>query len=127
VPGPNPYRLQKQRLPVAGERYDVVLEATNSAGPYWIHVKGLATCVAGRVYQLGVLQYENTSSKLRALPYDPGYDGFLPSADYRVSYSDGNLPAQSSKLRILWWLTSGFKYFETIVQDHNFACGSIWV
>jgi hypothetical protein len=62
-----------------------VLEATNTEGPYWIHVKGLATCVAGKIYQLGVLQYENTNSKLRALPYDPGYDGFPPTEDYRVS------------------------------------------
>jgi hypothetical protein len=65
-----------------------VLEATNSGGPYWIHVKGLATCVEGRVYQLGVLQYEDATSKLRALPYDPGYDGFPLTADYRVSYNN---------------------------------------
>ncbi|KDR11747.1 laccase-2-like isoform X2 [Zootermopsis nevadensis] len=68
----------------SGERYDVVIEATNSPGPYWIHVKGLATCVVGRVYQLGVLQYEGATTKLRALPYDPGYDGFPPTANYRV-------------------------------------------
>jgi hypothetical protein len=68
---------------IAGERYDVVIEAINSPGSYWIHLKGLATCVAGRIYQLGVLQYEVTPTDLS----DPGYDGFPPSTNYRVSYN----------------------------------------
>nr|ACX54563.1 laccase 15 [Reticulitermes flavipes] len=69
----------------SGERYDVVLEATNTEGSYWIHLKGLVTCVGSRVYQLGVLQYENTTTnKLHALTPDPGYDGFPQPASYRV-------------------------------------------
>jgi hypothetical protein len=84
VHGPCPYRLQKRGL-VAGERYDVVVEATKEAGPYWILVRGLATCAPKRIYQLGVLQYDGTESKQRELPADPGYDGFPMPANYRVS------------------------------------------
>jgi hypothetical protein len=75
-----------------------VLEANNEGGPYWIHVKGLATCVDGRIYQLGVLQYENTASKLRALPYDPGYDGFPLPDDYRVSYNNAHAQTLTTPL-----------------------------
>jgi hypothetical protein len=74
---------------IAGERYDVVLEANSQEGSYWIHLKGLDTCVANQVYQLGVLQYENTATNtLHALTPDPGYDGFPLPVNYRVSYND---------------------------------------
>jgi hypothetical protein len=72
---------------IAGERYDIVLEANNTAGTYAIHVKGLATCVKDQVYQLGVLQYGNTVTTQNAVPHNPGYNGFALPADYRVSYN----------------------------------------
>jgi hypothetical protein len=51
-------------------------------------VNGLATCVAIQVYQLGVLQYENTTNELHALKPDPGYEGFPLSLNSRVSNND---------------------------------------
>lgn len=66
-----------------------MIEATNTEGSYWIHLKGLATCAASRVYQLGMLQYENTTTNnLHALTPDPGYDGFPLPENYRVSRND---------------------------------------
>ena len=48
--------------------------ATQTPGPYWIHVKGLTTCTPARVYGLGILQYEGAENK--PLSADPGYEGF---------------------------------------------------
>jgi hypothetical protein len=102
VHGPCPYRLQKKAL-VAGERYDVVLEATNNEKPYWILVQGLATCADKRIYQLGVLQYGNTTPELRALPDDPGYDGFPRPANYRVSFSNAHAQTLSTMQTLPRW------------------------
>ncbi|XP_069677181.1 uncharacterized protein [Periplaneta americana] len=61
----------------SGERYDIVLEASQQAGgPYWIHVKSLSGCAAEEIYQLGVLQYVNETGDNNAIPAEPpGYDG----------------------------------------------------
>jgi hypothetical protein len=67
-----------------------VLETNSAGGAYWILVQGLATCVDLRVYQLGVLQYDGTTSQQRALPPDPGYDGFPKPQNFRVSYNNAH-------------------------------------
>ncbi|XP_069675378.1 uncharacterized protein [Periplaneta americana] len=56
----------------SGERYDVVVNANQQAGSYWIHMRGLSECSEAdrQVYQLGVLRYEGTNE---ALLGDPGY------------------------------------------------------
>ncbi|KAJ9592217.1 hypothetical protein L9F63_001218, partial [Diploptera punctata] len=60
----------------SGERYDVVLEANQAPGQYWIHIKGLSTCVSTKIYQLGILQYEDANAQNQQLSADPGYEGF---------------------------------------------------
>ena len=60
----------------AGERYDIVLETSQTPGPYWIHVKGLSLCTLAKIYQLGVLQYEDEVAKNVNPSPDPGFDGF---------------------------------------------------
>jgi len=57
-------------------------------GSYWIHLKGLVTCVASGVYQLWILHYENTINLLHAFILDPGYDGFPLSVTYWVRHND---------------------------------------
>jgi hypothetical protein len=86
----SPTATPDKKKRISGERYDVVLEAFKPPGSYWIHVKGLATCVSGRVYQVGVLQYEDATTEPRVLPTDPGYNGFT-TATNRVSYRTINL------------------------------------
>jgi hypothetical protein len=59
---------------VSGERYDVVLNANQPPGTYWIHMRGLGECSepAEEVYQLAVLKYLGTNEE-RNDP--PGYNG----------------------------------------------------
>jgi hypothetical protein len=59
---------------ISGERYDVVVNANQTPGTYWIHMRGLAECAfpAEEVYQLAVLRYIGTN-QVRNDP--PGYNG----------------------------------------------------
>ncbi|XP_049777856.1 uncharacterized protein LOC126175257 [Schistocerca cancellata] len=63
-----------------GERYDVVLEASQPPAAYWVLVQGLGPCAPLRLYQLATLQYEGASS--RPLTRDPGYAGFASADAY---------------------------------------------
>jgi hypothetical protein len=58
----------------SGERYDVVLNANQTPGTYWIHMRGLSQCAlpGEEVYQLAVLRYIGTD---QARNDPPGYDG----------------------------------------------------
>jgi hypothetical protein len=61
---------------ISGERYDVVVNANQSPGAYWIHMRGLAECAfpEEEVYQVAVLRYTG-SNQVRNDP--PGYnDGY---------------------------------------------------
>jgi hypothetical protein len=61
---------------ISGERYDVVVNANQTPGTYWIHMRGVAECAfpEEEVYQLAVLRYTGTN-QVRNDP--PGYnDGF---------------------------------------------------
>jgi hypothetical protein len=57
-----------------GERYDVVLNANQAPGTYWIHMRGLAECAIPEeeVYQLAVLRYIGTN---QARNDPPAYNG----------------------------------------------------
>jgi hypothetical protein len=60
---------------LTGERYDVVLEASQAVASYWIHVKGIGPCALDETYQLAILRYIGDTRKepgSRA----PGYEGF---------------------------------------------------
>ena len=42
----------------AGERYDVVLNATQEISNYWIRLHGLMDCNVDEVFQAAILQYD---------------------------------------------------------------------
>lgn len=64
----------------SGERYDVVLEASNEIKPYWIQVRGLFPCtrVQPLPQQLAILKYEGSYDDEPRGP-KPTYDNFLPT------------------------------------------------
>ncbi|PNF18423.1 hypothetical protein B7P43_G09045 [Cryptotermes secundus] len=70
----NPVNIKSVQL-FSGERYDVVVNANQSPGTYWIHMRGLGECAfpEEQVYQLAVLRYTGTN---QARNDPPGYDGF---------------------------------------------------
>ncbi|PSN35801.1 hypothetical protein C0J52_21815 [Blattella germanica] len=68
----NPVRVESVQM-FSGERYDVVINANQNQGAYWIHVRGLAECnpnTAEEIYQVGVLRY---SGFTRSRTDVPGY------------------------------------------------------
>lgn len=54
-----------------GERVDVILNANQNSGYYWIHVRGLGECAEKEIYQLAILAYEDSSKS--SLSSYPGY------------------------------------------------------
>lgn len=50
----------------AGERYDIVIEASQPIESYWIQVRGLGTCAIAS--QAAVLQYEGSPTSKPTLP-----------------------------------------------------------
>ena len=58
----------------SGERYDVVVNANQNPGTYWIHMRGLGECSTPEteVYQLAVLRYLGTN---QARNDPPSYNG----------------------------------------------------
>lgn len=62
----------------AGERYDFVINADQSAGAYWIQVRGLGECGIKRTQQLGILRYARG-------PYQPS----TPAPSYDVGIPQG--------------------------------------
>ena len=59
---------------ISGERYDVVLNANQTPGTYWIHMRGLGECSfpEEEVYQLAFLRYLGTNQQRTDVP---GYNG----------------------------------------------------
>nr|AON96381.1 laccase 1 [Coptotermes formosanus] len=60
----------------SGERYDVVVNANQNPGTYWIHIKGLSECAFPdeQVYQLAVLRYLGTNQARNDVPaYNGGF------------------------------------------------------
>jgi len=45
----------------AGERYDVVLNASQQISNYWIRLHGLMDCAVTEVFQAAILQYNGAS------------------------------------------------------------------
>jgi hypothetical protein len=79
---------------ISGERYDVVVNANQNPGTYWIHIRGLGACAEEEVYQLAVLRYTGTN---QARDDAPGYnDGFgvdgtvCATAFSRTKYAERN-------------------------------------
>ncbi|XP_062576318.1 uncharacterized protein LOC134238219 [Saccostrea cucullata] len=56
----------------AGERYDIVLHATQSVDNYWIRSHGESLCVFKKVHQETILHYQGAEGNLPDLP--TGYD-----------------------------------------------------
>ncbi|XP_011859537.1 PREDICTED: laccase-3-like, partial [Vollenhovia emeryi] len=54
-----------------GERVDFVLNANQTPGYYWLHVRGLGECQERQIYQLAILAYEGSSNL--SLSSTPGY------------------------------------------------------
>lgn len=61
-----------------GERYDFVINADQSAGAYWIQVRGLGECGIKRTQQLAILRYARG-------PYQPT----TPAPSYDVGIPQG--------------------------------------
>ncbi|XP_069675349.1 uncharacterized protein [Periplaneta americana] len=82
----------------AGDRFDVVVEASEPLSSYWIHLKGLGPCAAARTYQLGILRYigDNYNTPLSA---DPGYEGF-PTNGLVLNAADGPCSGHNNSLCI---------------------------
>jgi len=62
---------------ISGERYDVVLNANQNPGTYWIHMRGLGACSVPEkeLYQLAVLRYFGTNQARYDVPsYNGGFD-----------------------------------------------------
>lgn len=47
-----------------GERYDVVVSATQDVDNYWIIAKGLGLCKSKQLYQTAILSYESASNEI---------------------------------------------------------------
>jgi hypothetical protein len=61
---------------ISGERYDVVVNANQNPGTYWIHMKGLGVFPSPdeEVYQLALLRYSGTNEERNEVPsYDGGF------------------------------------------------------
>nr|XP_034171050.1 laccase-5-like [Osmia lignaria] len=56
----------------AGERYDFVLNATESSGAYWIQLRGIGECTDVKIQQLAILQY--VSGSTTPASREPTYD-----------------------------------------------------
>lgn len=54
-----------------GERVDFILNANQTLGYYWIHIRGLGECEERGIYQLAILAYEGSSKS--TLSSYPGY------------------------------------------------------
>lgn len=54
-----------------GERVDFILNANQTLGYYWIHVRGLGECAEREIYQLAILAYKGSSES--SLSLYPGY------------------------------------------------------
>lgn len=72
---------------MAGERYDFVINADQTAGAYWIQVRGLGECGIKRTQQLGILRYARG-------PYQPS----TPAPTYDVGIPQGIV----STKKIIW-------------------------
>lgn len=59
-----------------GERVDFILQANQTPGFYWLHVRGLGERQEREIYQLGILAYQGSSNS--SLSPKPGYV-FSPS------------------------------------------------
>nr|ALQ52760.1 laccase BP76 [Neocapritermes taracua] len=60
----------------SGERYDVVVNANQNPGTYWIHMKGLGVFPSPdeEVYQLALLRYSGTNEERNEVPrYNGGF------------------------------------------------------
>ncbi|XP_033743202.1 laccase-1-like [Pecten maximus] len=56
----------------AGERYDIVIQADQNVGNFWIRARGLDDCVTKNVYQQAILRYAGSAEEL---PHRPtGYE-----------------------------------------------------
>jgi hypothetical protein len=61
---------------ISGERFDVVVNANQNPGTYWIHMRGLGECSIPEeeVYQLAVLRYVGTNQARNDVPsYNGGF------------------------------------------------------
>lgn len=53
---------------MSSERYDVVVDANQEPGNYWIKVRGLADCVNNGRFQTAILRYDRDSTDLPTPP-----------------------------------------------------------
>jgi hypothetical protein len=61
---------------ISGERYDVVVNANQKPGTYWIHMRGLGVFSSPdeEVYQLAFLRYNGTNQERTDVPsYNGGF------------------------------------------------------
>ena len=48
----------------AGERFDIVIAATQPVGSYWIRTRGEADCIVKRAHQEAILRYQGSNNSL---------------------------------------------------------------
>lgn len=63
--------MSLQRIFYKGERVDFVLNANQTSGYYWIHVRALGECEENLVYQLANIVYNGSLET--SLSPKPGY------------------------------------------------------
>lgn len=60
----------------SGERYDFILNANQTPGTYWIRVRGQVLCNTARIFQVAILQYEDSDISQTPAGPVPSYDDF---------------------------------------------------
>lgn len=59
----------------AGERFDIILNANQTPGLYWMRFKGLLDCAVNEVFQTAVLEYKQANSTTNQYPNgNPNYN-----------------------------------------------------
>ncbi|XP_046465193.1 uncharacterized protein [Neodiprion pinetum] len=84
----------------SGERFDIVLNASQTSGAYWIYVRGLFVCNdVDRVDQVGVLSYGTADNVTGIYPEtpEPTQDNPLPF-EIRLNYPNASCEASTTEI-----------------------------
>lgn len=74
----------------SGERYDFILNANQTPGTYWIRVRGQVLCNTARIFQVAILQYEDSDISQTPAGPVPSYDDFNTGLQFNTVNSTYN-------------------------------------
>ena len=77
----------------AGERFDIVIAATQPVGSYWIRTRGEADCIVKRAHQEAILRYQGSNNSLPQ--QDIGFEAGRRTGKVHEHYSIYSSPRDS--------------------------------